>query len=81
MRAHKHLSVLALALLPFASCSRVGGSSPDGADLLRAGTGPASLGAFTVDIRYSHGLRDVAASPGTQAARWSVLQMVVGITL
>jgi hypothetical protein len=39
------------------------------------------LGAFTVDLRYSHGLRDVAAAPGEQAARWSVLQMVVGITL
>lgn len=39
------------------------------------------LGAFTVDFRFTHGFRDIAATPSASAARWSVLQMVVGITL
>lgn len=39
------------------------------------------LGAFTVDLRYTHGLRDIASTPSASASRWSVLQMVVGITL
>jgi hypothetical protein len=37
-------------------------------------------GAFTVDLRYSHGLRNIAAAEDAGPARWSVVQMVVGIT-
>jgi len=39
------------------------------------------LGAFTVDLRYSHGLRDISAVGGGTKGRWSVVQMVLGITL